>query len=588
MNNGNHEALFEIELETEDSRGSPTHNEGFHTRSRAPPMSFGILLNPTETSTHNGTPSVHNEGLSANNEALPTLNGSLVTVDGASTTHNRAPLTQGLNFLDAIGSMNQNGAGVTHNGDLSRDTRGTEHSTDIEIVDHITVQPHTGSFPAHDEALPMLNGDVLMHNGHIPVLPAELTAYNLRMQNGHLPTLNEDDESMGDEDIDSDDEEDDADVDANNDLCWSSDTEDRLGQEVRTPKRFGEIPPQLVKKCDKYVDNIQLLKSKIFILRRETTCLLDRLATRVPYQIDDPSRYDDWQSSIYWFKVAGDDTNLGYMCDWVVARFEWPEYWVVDHANRVVELLGNTMEERNHRMDETLRKERERGTFGILKNWAEKVHPVYGAGRKLLLSIERAGTALFGVTVYSVHLIAYLLTCIGDVTNEEKFDVWTPRRSWGETYPSCFDNSVCAYLCTGEEPCDKVIKQTVEDGYFPRRYVKYNVQAVGTVSYFNIRNKRMGGEAGLIQPECVYVYDLRFVPEIPQPDPERLANSMMQPIGVAELKLHLLRGRFKDDCALVFIDFIIRHGFLNPKNEPDYIEIVSRLHRRSEFPTRAY
>lgn len=93
---------------------------------------------------------------------------------------------------------------------------------------------------------------------------------------------------------------------------------------------------------------------------------------------------------------------------------------------------------------------------------------------------------------------------------------------------------------------------------------------------------------GLIQPECVYVYDMRFVPEIPQPDPERLANRMMQPLGVAELKIHLLAGRFKDDCALILIDFIIRHGFLYPKNEPEYIEIISRLHRRLEFPTRAY
>jgi len=132
----------------------------------------------------------------------------------------------------------------------------------------------------------------------------------------------------------------------------------------------------------------------------------------------------------------------------------------------VVELLGDTMEERNHRMDKTLRKERERGTFDILKNWADKAHPVYGAKRKLVLSIERAGTALFGVTLYSVNLMAYLLTCGEDVTNEEKFDVWTPRRSWYESYPSYFDNSVCAYLCTGEEPWDKVVQQTVEDGYF--------------------------------------------------------------------------------------------------------------------------
>lgn len=35
----------------------------------------------------------------------------------------------------------------------------------------------------------------------------------------------------------------------------------------------------------------------------------------------------------------------------------------------------------------------------------------------------------------------------------------------------------------------------------------------------------------------------------------------------------------------VLIDFFIRHGILTPENEPDYIEIVARLHRRFEFPT---
>lgn len=39
-------------------------------------------------------------------------------------------------------------------------------------------------------------------------------------------------------------------------------------------------------------------------------------------------------------------------------------------------------------------------------------------------------------------------------------------------------------------------------------------------------------------------------------------------------------------ASAVLIDFFIRHGLLTPENEPDYIEIMARLHRRFEFPTR--
>lgn len=272
---------------------------------------------------------------------------------------------------------------------------------------------------------------------------------------------------------------------------------------------------------------------------------------------------------------------------WVVTKIQWPDYWDIDHENQVVLLLGNTMKERDQHMDETLRKEREIQSFDILKDWADKVHPVYNARRQLVLSIESAGTALFGVTIYSVHLTAYL--CMGgdNVWDEHEVEVWTPTRSEYETFPLQYDNTVCAALYTGEEPWDKVVEQTVEDDYFPREYVEQYVQAVGTVTYFDVKDEQMG-EAALIQPECVYVYDLRMTPGAAQPDPERLVNRMMIPNSIAGLKNELRKGAFKDDCALVFIDFIIRHGFLNPRDEPEYIEIVSRLHRRLEFPTRQH
>ena len=54
--------------------------------------------------------------------------------------------------------------------------------------------------------------------------------------------------------------------------------------------------------------------------------------------------------------------------------------------------------------------------------------------------------------------------------------------------------------------------------------------------------------------------------------------------SVEEVKQALRDGDFKPNCALVLLDFFVRHGILTAEDE-GYIEIVARLHRRLEFPT---
>ncbi|KAJ2986924.1 hypothetical protein NUW58_g4800 [Xylaria curta] len=41
---------------------------------------------------------------------------------------------------------------------------------------------------------------------------------------------------------------------------------------------------------------------------------------------------------------------------------------------------------------------------------------------------------------------------------------------------------------------------------------------------------------------------------------------------------------YKPNCALVVVDFFVRHGIITPDNEPDYAEILRRLHRKLPFP----
>ena len=54
---------------------------------------------------------------------------------------------------------------------------------------------------------------------------------------------------------------------------------------------------------------------------------------------------------------------------------------------------------------------------------------------------------------------------------------------------------------------------------------------------------------------------------------------------VDEVKAALLNQEFKPDSGAVLVDFLIRHSFITAANEPDFVEINTRLHRCLPFRT---
>ena len=100
-----------------------------------------------------------------------------------------------------------------------------------------------------------------------------------------------------------------------------------------------------------------------------------------------------------------------------------------------------------------------------------------------------------------------------------------------------------------------------------------------------VRDEKAGGETGLLQPECQFVYDLELTPDIiPKPNDDEVESFHLWP--VEKVQKAMAEAQFKPNCALVLLDFFVRHGILTPENEKDYVEIVSRLHRRLPFLTR--
>lgn len=229
---------------------------------------------------------------------------------------------------------------------------------------------------------------------------------------------------------------------------------------------------------------------------------------------------------------------------------------------------------------DTLERAKQKDLFAVLEGWRNELYPIYGHNDTMetAISLERAASPLFGINTYGVHMTAYLNT-------PEGLKIWVPRRAKSkQTYGGMLDNSVAGGLSTGEKPFECLIREAAEEASFSEKLVRSKATPCGTVAYVHIRDERAGGETGLIQPECQYIYDIEIDASV-VPNPGDNEVEAFHLWTVDEVKEALADGKFKPNCAVVLLDFFIRHGILTAENEPDYLEIASRIHRKLPFPT---
>ena len=273
---------------------------------------------------------------------------------------------------------------------------------------------------------------------------------------------------------------------------------------------------------------------------------------------------------------------LGYIPAAIVDRMPWTKEWLVDKERKRVTFMfeqktDSKVKDCSMSMAEFLQSIRDQKSFRVLEGWRGELYPIYGPGRELLLSMERSAAPLFGVVTYGVHMTAF-------VQEGKDMKIWVPKRAeTKQTYPGMMDNTVAGGLDTGEQPFNCLIREAREEASLPEAVVR-SAKPCGALTYFQVRDDRAGGETGLCQPECQYLYDLELPPEI-NPTPGDNEAVDFQLLSVKEVQKALAAGMFKPNCALVLLEFFVRHGILTSENEPDYIEIVARLHRRLEFPT---
>ncbi|PSN62197.1 hypothetical protein BS50DRAFT_533154 [Corynespora cassiicola Philippines] len=293
-----------------------------------------------------------------------------------------------------------------------------------------------------------------------------------------------------------------------------------------------------------------------------------------PYFQKDPVAYKKHMEDYYYFLIEGYEKPFGYVHSSTVPKVNWGQHWTIDENRRFIKFNGgNTFDGRYRRMEEILRcnlKQDETSAFG---RWRNELFPIYDAKGKHVLSLDGAGIETFGILSYGCHLIAFVMTSDG-------LKYWVPRRAKTKlSYPGMLDNIVGGILRANKQPIDCIVRECAEEASLPEEYTKSNIVACGSLSY-QMTQTDYGKPGCRIQVQ--YLYEMELSKHVvPEPfDGEVQEFNLM---SLEEVISALRKGEFKLNCAMTWMAYLIRHRHVNAENEPNLVEISSRLHRKHDL-----
>ena len=242
----------------------------------------------------------------------------------------------------------------------------------------------------------------------------------------------------------------------------------------------------------------------------------------------------------------------------------WPEVFQVDERRVTLSPALDGVEvpaaERTRAVEDVLRR---LGDEGCIDGWRDEMYPVNRTwSEPAFLLIERAAVPLFGVKAYGVHLNGY-------VSTDRGIKMWIARRSLTKpTGPGQLDQIVA-----GGQPADlglreNMIKEGWEEASIPRDIAE-GVHAVGAITY------ALETPSGF-RPDIIFNFDLELPEDFfPSNTDGEVEEFYLWPV---EKVLETVRdsNQFKFNCALVVVDFLVRHGYI-PADDPQYSEIVEGL-----------
>ncbi len=201
-----------------------------------------------------------------------------------------------------------------------------------------------------------------------------------------------------------------------------------------------------------------------------------------------------------------------------------------------------------------------------LNGWRNELYAVAESfGSETLFLLERAALSFLGVTGHGVHINGY-------VEKDNDIFMWVGRRAKDKpTCPNKLDQIAAGGLPYNISPQENVIKECQEEASIPRQLAEL-ARPVSAISYHY--DLPIG-----LRPDVIFNYDLKLPADfIPTPSDNEVESFQLYPI---EELLDIVENTqdFKFNCAVVVIDFAIRHGIITPEH-PDYLALQSGMHQR--------
>lgn len=233
-------------------------------------------------------------------------------------------------------------------------------------------------------------------------------------------------------------------------------------------------------------------------------------------------------------------------------------------SGEALALTGADFVDRSRRLGEAMARLAERGDAPPSRG---EPYPVATPVRsEPVCAVDRGHVAWLGVHAAGVHVNGWVRTARGP-------KMWVAERSRAKpTFPGMLDN-----LVAGGQPHDlglreNLVKECGEEAGIPPELAATAV-AVGAVSYV------FEDETGL-KPDTMFCFDLElpegFVPNCRDGEVERFELLPLEDVAA------IVRDsrRFKFNCNLVVIDFLVRHGHVDPDGHGDeYARVVDGLRR---------
>lgn len=204
---------------------------------------------------------------------------------------------------------------------------------------------------------------------------------------------------------------------------------------------------------------------------------------------------------------------------------------------------------------------------GVIRGLRTERYGVTNAwGRPPLAAIDRGAVEAFGCRAYGVHVNGWRRRPDGGIA------MWIGVRAGDKAVePGKRDNMVAGGQPLGLGLMANLAKEAAEEADVPPALAA-QARPVGAIAYV------MAGQVGL-KPDMLFCYDLEtpadFTPRNTDGEMERFELLALEDIAEAIRTT----DTYKFNVNLVVLDFMIRHGVLDPDTCPDYAAIVAGLHR---------